>query len=745
MLNQTQNTGRHDLRDYQAEAIQIINSSLKHCLNEPILRTIVIPTGGGKTVVFCRCVRSYVNAGTKKVIILVPNWELGIQAVTALTKELGSEDKIRRIGKAKNNNPLNYLATDLDGDVFITTIHTWHHSDTSCFNQYKGDLLIIIDEVHWGINQTMMKKVFKFCYGDKHSQHCLVPVLGFTATPRNPSHIKQEIIFNITFSNLVERGYLARPIVHNIETGFIWDPIFTRTGTISEGTLKKLNTPKRNKVVINSAEKAFAQPNRRGIMFAANIAHANTLFELFSQRHIPCSIIHGGLKPEEKTKAINDFRQGRTRLVINVNMLTKGIDVPEITDVFLVRPCDSEVLLAQMIGRGSRIIPNVKEEFVIHDFLDRVDSENAKRIFHGDDYFADKDTVSGSRGKRPWQHRYPDAPHVVLLDSDLHLFEGIEFVENQTFGIEIEITNPRFVPEFGTSLWDRGAERLISTLTDALGENLVYQSGLSYHGSRYANALNHWRVEADSSAGWEVISPILLGREDLQQLITVCSTLQSLLSEESDLFHINYLCGFHLTLATRLNDANRRRRVMAAITRLEPGLFTLVSPSRLFSYDHESHDYSILHRNEYCCPLSDLENESELRQMVRAPINLDESSYRYLSVNFTKIDTSPNLLEIRMHNSTVESIKIVPWIALWMAIINCLTYEGSKKLNTTTIFSNDNLPEQEDIFRLLKNENIHLSDSLLKFLKNRRKELAPRWELAIPGKVWQWEQLGWYS
>jgi hypothetical protein len=333
---------------------------------------------------------------------------------------------------------------------------------------------------------------------------------------------------------------------------------------------------------------------------------------------------------------------------------------------------------------------------------------------------------------------------VVLLDSDFHLFVGIEFVENQTFGIEIEITNPRYVPEFGTPLWDRGAEILIKTLTDVLGENLVYQRGLNYHGSMYANALNHWRVEADSSAGWEVISPILLGREGLQELITVCSALESLLSEESDLFHLNYLCGLHLTLATRLNDANRRQRVMAAITRLEPGLFTLVSPSRLFPYDRQNHTYRINHRNEYCYPLSDPEKESELQKMINNPMNLDELSSRYFSVNFTKIDTSPNLLEIRMHNSTVEATKIIPWIALWMAIINYLTYEGSKKLNTTTIFANDNLPELEDLFCLLKNENINLSDPLLKFLLNRRKRLAPHWALAIPDKVQQWAHFGWY-
>ena len=444
MVNQIriQNTGRDVPRDYQIEAIETIKTSIYDHPIERKLLTVVIPTGGGKTIVFSEFIRSYVNAGTKKVIILVPSWELGVQAVNALTKALGSKDKIRRFGKARKNNPLKYLSNALDGDIFITTIHTWHQSDTRCFDQYKGDVLIIIDEVHWGINQTMMQKVIEFCHGDKNSVQCLVPVLGFTATPRNPSHVKQEIIFNITFKDLVDQGYLAKPIVNNIETGFIWDPLFSRAGTIRPSTLRKLNARKRNKVVIDTVEKALAQPMRRGILFATNIAHANTLFELFSQRHIPCSIIHGDFSDEDNSKAIDDFRQGRTKLIINVEMLTKGFDVPEITDVFLVRPCESEVLLAQMIGRGSRIIPNVKAEFVIHDFLDRVDSENAKRIFHGDDYFAETDTVFGSSRRRPWQHRYPDAPRVVLLDSDFHLFAGIEFVENQTFGIEIESKRP---------------------------------------------------------------------------------------------------------------------------------------------------------------------------------------------------------------------------------------------------------------------------------------------------------------
>ena len=59
-------------------------------------------------------------------------------------------------------------------------------------------------------------------------------------------------------------------------------------------------------------------------------------------------------------------------MLININILTEGSDIPDIQTVFLTRPTSSDVLLMQMVGRGMRGIGCGGTETVnIVDFCDK--------------------------------------------------------------------------------------------------------------------------------------------------------------------------------------------------------------------------------------------------------------------------------------------------------------------------------------------------------------------------------------
>ncbi len=53
-------------------------------------------------------------------------------------------------------------------------------------------------------------------------------------------------------------------------------------------------------------------------------------------------------------KKIKRFREGNLDVLINVNILSEGSDIPEIDSIFLTRPTMSSILMTQMIGRGLR-------------------------------------------------------------------------------------------------------------------------------------------------------------------------------------------------------------------------------------------------------------------------------------------------------------------------------------------------------------------------------------------------------
>jgi hypothetical protein len=74
---------------------------------------------------------------------------------------------------------------------------------------------------------------------------------------------------------------------------------------------------------------------------------------------------------------IEKFRNGEIDVLINVNIMTEGMDVPEVQTVFIARPTISTVLMTQMIGRGLRgeKAGGTKEAYVvsfIDDWKDKV-------------------------------------------------------------------------------------------------------------------------------------------------------------------------------------------------------------------------------------------------------------------------------------------------------------------------------------------------------------------------------------
>ncbi|OWY67707.1 hypothetical protein B7486_30080 [cyanobacterium TDX16] len=57
---------------------------------------------------------------------------------------------------------------------------------------------------------------------------------------------------------------------------------------------------------------------------------------------------------KENSEKIKRFRAGELEVLINVEMLTEGTDLPNVQTVFLTRPTTSTILMTQMIGRALR-------------------------------------------------------------------------------------------------------------------------------------------------------------------------------------------------------------------------------------------------------------------------------------------------------------------------------------------------------------------------------------------------------
>jgi superfamily II DNA or RNA helicase len=91
------------------------------------------------------------------------------------------------------------------------------------------------------------------------------------------------------------------------------------------------------------------------IIFAINVTHAALLAHELRDQGVLAEYVASyrpdGSKPEDPILA---FRQRKLEVLVNVGMLTEGLDVPHANAVFLARPTASEILLRQMVGRALR-------------------------------------------------------------------------------------------------------------------------------------------------------------------------------------------------------------------------------------------------------------------------------------------------------------------------------------------------------------------------------------------------------
>ena len=53
-------------------------------------------------------------------------------------------------------------------------------------------------------------------------------------------------------------------------------------------------------------------------------------------------------------EVIDDFKANRFDILVNVNILTEGVNYPDVKSIFLTRPTSSKILFNQMMGRALR-------------------------------------------------------------------------------------------------------------------------------------------------------------------------------------------------------------------------------------------------------------------------------------------------------------------------------------------------------------------------------------------------------
>ncbi|CAI2021150.1 hypothetical protein SEUBUCD646_0H01010 [Saccharomyces eubayanus] len=137
----------------------------------------------------------------------------------------------------------------------------------------------------------------------------------------------QLVLFSATFADAV-RQY-AKKIVPNANT------LELQTNEVNVDAIKQLYMDCKNE-----ADKFEVLTELYGLMtigssiiFVATKKTANVLYGKLKNEGHEVSILHGDLQTQERDRLIDDFREGRSKVLITTNVLARGIDIPTVSMV----------------------------------------------------------------------------------------------------------------------------------------------------------------------------------------------------------------------------------------------------------------------------------------------------------------------------------------------------------------------------------------------------------------------------
>ncbi len=359
--------------EYQEEAWQRLDKEF--ALSQSIHTfegLLVMPTGSGKTYTAVTWLLKNVINQRMRVLWLAHTHELLTQAAAEFQALCGMVRPLDKLVRIRVVSSVYCAATQIDpaDDVVVASIASLARRPDITENWLRADSkrFVVIDEAHRAPAKSYKDLIERL---KKRKPYHL---LGITATPTRTLEIERPVltglfggktISQVTIRTLIEENVLARPHLVTVKTdadveqGVTRDELryYERFGEPSETWLDRIaHMSNRNEVIVGHY---LDHRERYGptLIFAINVLHAALLTERLKQAGVSAEYV-ASYRPDNTqglpSEIIDGFREGRLDVLVNVQMMTEGVDVPAIQTVMLTRPTSSEILVRQMIGRALR-------------------------------------------------------------------------------------------------------------------------------------------------------------------------------------------------------------------------------------------------------------------------------------------------------------------------------------------------------------------------------------------------------
>lgn len=333
------------LRGYQDRAIDALRSAFQSGAMAPLL---CLPTGGGKTVILAT-IAAQAAARGRHVLILVHRRELIHQTASKLAWA-GLDHGVIAAG-----HPVT------DARVQVASVQTivrrlpriaWTPS------------LVIIDEAHHAAAGSW-RQILEH-WPDAYR-------LGVTATPcrldgRGLSEAFDQLVTGPSVADLVFWGFLSPARIYAPPVVADLSGVRRRAGDYAnDQAAAAMDRPTVTGDAIAHYQRLAA--GQQAIAFCCNVAHAVSVCNAFKTAGIGAALLLGDTP--DRDQVVAQYAAGAVRVLVTVDVVSEGFDVPAASCAILLRPTQSLGLYLQQVGRVLRPSPG-KDAALILDHVGNV-------------------------------------------------------------------------------------------------------------------------------------------------------------------------------------------------------------------------------------------------------------------------------------------------------------------------------------------------------------------------------------
>lgn len=337
------------LRPYQTKAIDAVRTAESNGIRRQM---VVMPTGGGKTIVFA----SLIAERNARALVLAHREELIDQAANKIRMVMPENTTVGIMQASRN---------DWWSQIVVASVPTIRGGKRLELVASRPFDMIITDEAHHSFAKSYRSIYDRLGVGEPWG-----PLLvGVTATPdrgdgKPLDDLFDAIVYEVGIEELIRDGYLCDIRAKLVQLEVDLDSVKRTGGDYSESALQDAMVAADQpwhtaKAVLDHAT------DRKSIVFVAGVELAHETAAELLALGIETEVVHGDMPSLDRRAVISRLKSGATRCVVNCMVLTEGFDEPTVDCVVIARPTASRSLYQQMAGRGLRISPGKQDCLII--------------------------------------------------------------------------------------------------------------------------------------------------------------------------------------------------------------------------------------------------------------------------------------------------------------------------------------------------------------------------------------------